>query len=1057
MGEIDTLPPVTDKNLRLFDDVIRQRAIDEDQTPLLAYPESQLGITDYEFFTGKKLNRLVDGAAKALIKYGVNPVYSETTVGIYGNSNIDYLVTIFGLGRLGYTTFILSPRLPVTACVSLLKDADATLLFHDPKYFSVATKTAEQLSLKTFPILVRSDYDLPNEATPPFVRSGIDPDESSRKVIIMHSSGTTGIPRPIIYTHKHFFNFFSVGKHKRFVGFLGFPFFHAHGFVSVVTAIYGRKTMFLFNCNIPQTNDTVSAAIRAANPEVVYTVPYILKLLAESDNGLDCLKGCKMVSSAGSKCPDELGNLLVNKGIHFGMNLGSTEVGLLFSSLQRPREDKMWDYLRPVPSAAPFIRMKHVDGEIYECIVLEGHKGKLISNSNDPPNSYHTKDLFIAHQTIPDAWKFVGRLDDRITLTNGEKVLPLPIEGRIQQDPLVKNAVVFGIDRPVPGLLLFRAAVASTDKHELTDEEFIDRVWPAIEAANSRAEGFSQISKDMVAVIPADVQCPITDKSSIKRSQVYQQFASVIDDVYARLEDRTEGSLKLNMEELKAWIIEAFEGLGIHLDGEKSDFFASGVDSLKAIQMRGLIIKSLYLGGKASKCHSMIVYNTGNVDELAKTLYAYQTGNEQTGESQNELEKLAALTKQYSVFSKPSWKTNRSPDKNVVILTGATGFLGSHILTQLIASSVVSKIYCLVRPSHPSQTALERLNIALQGHGLSLSFSKIHPIFADLSKENFNLPSTTIHKLKSETTHIIHCAWAVNFTLSVQSFVPQLAGLYNLIDLSLSTHSPTRLLFISSIGAAITGPSADQEITMIPESPAPLTHLPTTGYGCSKLIGERMVEAAASSYNARATVLRVGQIVPCLTEGSHLWNPNESIPLLVRTALTTGSLPRSMSAGGMDLCSWIPVDITSKAILEIGFYVGGPGCNGNIKDKAASDIYVQESLVHNLVHPRPFSWVKEFLPALKKSGLVFETVDYRTWLDKVKSSEADVKKNPSRKLLAFWETQAKAASNSVGNTSGEVLFATKRSENISQTLRSAERFVDSGIVKALVDAWKEVW
>jgi long-subunit acyl-CoA synthetase (AMP-forming) len=30
--------------------------------------------------------------------------------------------------------------------------------------------------------------------------------------------------------------------------------------------------------------------------------------------------------------------------------------------------------------------------------------------------------------------------------TNGEKVLPLPIEGRIQQYPLVKEAVVFGID-----------------------------------------------------------------------------------------------------------------------------------------------------------------------------------------------------------------------------------------------------------------------------------------------------------------------------------------------------------------------------------------------------------------------------------------------------------------------------------------------------------------------------------------------------------------------------------------------------------------------------------
>jgi hypothetical protein len=122
MGDIRTFQPVVEGGLQLLDDLIRQRAVDEDQTPLLAYPKSKLGITDYEFFTGRELNRLVDAAAKALIKRGIKPVvcpplsstiqtnipklYEETTAGIYGNPNIDYVITIFGLGRLGYTTFI---------------------------------------------------------------------------------------------------------------------------------------------------------------------------------------------------------------------------------------------------------------------------------------------------------------------------------------------------------------------------------------------------------------------------------------------------------------------------------------------------------------------------------------------------------------------------------------------------------------------------------------------------------------------------------------------------------------------------------------------------------------------------------------------------------------------------------------------------------------------------------------------------------------------------------------------------------------------------------------
>jgi hypothetical protein len=74
MGDIGPFRPVLQEGLHLLDDLIRQRAVDEDQTPLLAYPKPKLGITDYEFFTGRKLNRLVDGAAKALIKRGIKSV-----------------------------------------------------------------------------------------------------------------------------------------------------------------------------------------------------------------------------------------------------------------------------------------------------------------------------------------------------------------------------------------------------------------------------------------------------------------------------------------------------------------------------------------------------------------------------------------------------------------------------------------------------------------------------------------------------------------------------------------------------------------------------------------------------------------------------------------------------------------------------------------------------------------------------------------------------------------------------------------------------------------------
>ena len=59
-----------------FDGLMRERAFENDRSPLLAYPKSKYGVDDYEFFNPREFNRLVDGAAEALIRAGVKPVVS---------------------------------------------------------------------------------------------------------------------------------------------------------------------------------------------------------------------------------------------------------------------------------------------------------------------------------------------------------------------------------------------------------------------------------------------------------------------------------------------------------------------------------------------------------------------------------------------------------------------------------------------------------------------------------------------------------------------------------------------------------------------------------------------------------------------------------------------------------------------------------------------------------------------------------------------------------------------------------------------------------------------
>lgn len=243
-------------------------------------------------------------------------------MGIYGISDLDYAITIFGLGRLGYTTFLLSPRLPLNACIGLLKDANASVLIYAPKFFDTASKVSQAICLQLLPVVGRSDYDNPDDKTPPFARSDVDNSkETLRNLIMMHSSGSTGLPRSIGYTHKRLM--VTLVPARSMTAFLSLPLYHAQGFVILIQGIYKQRTVYLFNGNVAQTSDTVTAAIKAAKPEMVWTVPYVLKLLAEKKEGIEALSACQLVCCSGSRCSDDLGNLLVREGIHFGINYGA--------------------------------------------------------------------------------------------------------------------------------------------------------------------------------------------------------------------------------------------------------------------------------------------------------------------------------------------------------------------------------------------------------------------------------------------------------------------------------------------------------------------------------------------------------------------------------------------------------------------------------------------------------------------------------------------------------------------------------------------------------------
>lgn len=267
------------------------------------------------------------------------------------------------------------------------------------------------------------------------------------------------------------------------------------------------------------------------------------------------------------------------------------------------------------------------------------------------------------HPTIPDAWKYLGRIDDRVTLVNGEKVLPIPYEHVIRQHELVKEAVVFGAGRAVPGLMV----VPSQKAMSLSKGEILEALLPQIEFANSKAEEFGRISPEMVEILDVGTEYPRTDKDSVIRAAFVREFEKQIDAVYERFDapqlQSGTTARQLEYEELVEYLLDLFRSkLGNKTLQSTTDFFEGGIDSRQAITARSQILREIDVGGNA--VGSNVIFEYPNVELLGRYLYALRSGT--AVEEEDELSVMRQLIAKYSDF-KPRVAGSIEPSGDVAV------------------------------------------------------------------------------------------------------------------------------------------------------------------------------------------------------------------------------------------------------------------------------------------------------------------------------------------------------------------------------------------------------
>ena len=283
-------------------------------------------------------------------------------------STLEYIVTIFALVRMRCTVLLLSTRLATEAYVNLLDKTNCVGLIHSES----AAPSVEEIE-KARQIAI---YKLPDRSTLEATRSAgrldLAPESeeaAERTCFIIHSSGSTGLPKPIFQSNSACLVNYANGH--GYSAFLTLPLFHNHGLATFFRSLYSGTPVTLVNASLPITASSLMAAVDVCKPQSFHGVPYALKLIAESDRGVDMLAQCKIVMFGGSSCPDDLGDKLVNAGVYLIAHYGATEIGQLMTSY-RPTGDKAWNYVRPSEAAKPYIHFSPRGDNMFECCVLDG-------------------------------------------------------------------------------------------------------------------------------------------------------------------------------------------------------------------------------------------------------------------------------------------------------------------------------------------------------------------------------------------------------------------------------------------------------------------------------------------------------------------------------------------------------------------------------------------------------------------------------------------------------------------------------------------------------------
>ncbi|OJJ69834.1 hypothetical protein ASPBRDRAFT_45119 [Aspergillus brasiliensis CBS 101740] len=957
----------------------------------------------------KDLSRGINFLCWWIEAQAANGAPAGSTVAYMGANDIRYFMFIIACHKTGYKPLLPSSKNSDEAQLYLLDETKCNRFFYSAERERKATELKQlrpELEIFEIPAL---DAILNREEGPRFYPFTQSYEEAEDEVfLIVHSSGSTGMPKPIPLTHGYFSTLDAIaylprpgGRRLTIFSDLSpenlvlsvVPFFHMMGILAFTESIF-HSVPFLYGPEKPLSVDFLTDLIKLGRPTTALLPPSILDDVSLSQEALATLGTMESVYFGGAPLSSETGDK-VRKYTKLITALGSTETSIIPSIV--PEMDEDYGYLEWNPNYGAV--MEHIGDEIYELVIPRPPTRDYHGICHTFPSftEYHTKDLFTRHPSNPQLWKHHGRLDDVIVLSNGFKFNPVILETMIEAHPLISRALVVGKGQFHTALLV-EPYWDEFDSY-LDPRAFIADIWPAVEEANKTVAAHGRIMRDKIILSRRDRPFQTTPKGSTRRAAVVKDYADEIDALYATSDEETVAVDELpaspDLSNLTRYVHDLVSKTLQRSDfGPQEDLYKLGLDSLQTIQLAKYLRSALHLyrdGAGTVELTTQMVYANPTVEKLAQVVVRVLNGDNATEISRPE--KLNGLIEKYTSDLPTQdyipYQRTKTATESTAILTGSTGSLGTYLLHTLLENPSVAKIYCFNRSD--AQVKQETIFQQKGLHITPAALKKVEYLTVSFGDAQFGLSSSKYKSLLTTVTSVIHNAWKVDFNHSVDSFEdPHIRSVRHFIDFSLQSTHRAHIHFISSVSTV--GAWTWDMGSTIPESPLEDSKAcPSQGYGESKYISERICHEASRRSGVPTTVYRVGQIAgPATAKG--LWNPQDWLPTIIKTSKAIGLVPDTLGSRVVD---WIAVDTLARIITEI------------IHTRTLAEGSTSPSAVFHLVNPAKTTW-EALVPAVQEVYPAMKPVSFTKWVEHLEElsmkspSEQEIAEKPALKLLEFY-------------------------------------------------------